>query len=466
MFRLVASIAVVLAALGSTASELRAQDAAALIARATERLGGATRLDSLHRVRMAYQTLWYRPRFSATASGLTSLGSTEENVDVRDYRALSWRSERRFNVMDGPAQVVNIVADSVASTAFGTGVRAQSAAYVTERIELFLSTPSWLLQRLSRLEGAAAPRLGRDTVIANRAHRTVTATVAARPVTLWITPDGWLTGIRYIAAQPKDFGLAGYGEMEVRVFYEQWRGTSGITSPWVISVFREGELYKQLLLRRVEWMPVLEEATFAIADSTRDAFLADRTRAMQDVPHDSLVPARDGVVGFFGPFTHPGAVRLREGWMLLGAGPADIQVERAAARLEREGAPVIGAFVFATSPTTVGGLGALLRRRAVVVMPEETQGIAAVVANDRGTIRVVREGSWHRIAGDSVWVEPILSPDASGAMLIYVPRLQWAYFAGVGGGAPLVVAQEMLAARRFTPTHIGGAQALARPVRP
>jgi hypothetical protein len=81
---------------------------------------------------------------------------------------------------------------------------------------------------------------------------------------------------------------------------------------------------------------------------------------MHDVPHDSLVKAHDGVVSFAGPFTHPGAVRLRNGWMLLGGGAADLQVQRAAARLEREGAPVLGAFVFGASPIGAGGLGELI----------------------------------------------------------------------------------------------------------
>lgn len=466
MLRAASSLAaaVALLSLSLSAAPLAAQSAAAIVSRATDRLGGAARLDSLYRVRMAYQTLWYRPRFLATASGLSSFSSAEENVDTRDYRANSWRSERRYGSMDGPAQVINIVADSVASTWFGSGVIPQNAAYVTERIELFLTTPSWLFRRLAQLDGADAPARGRDTVIAGRQHYAVNARVSERPVTLWITPDGWLTGLRFVGAQPKDFGLAGFGEMEVRVFYELWRSTSGIVSPWFVSVFREGELYKQLLLRRVDWMPELDVATFAIPDSTRDAFLAKRTRAMQDVPHDSLVPAHDGVVGFFGAFTHPGAVRLRDGWMLIGAGPSDIQVELAAARLEREGAPLLGAFVFSTSPTVTGGLPALMRRGGTVLLPAESEGVARVVLESRAsrTLRTIRDGSWHTIGGDSVWMEPIIAPDAAGAMLVYVPRLRWAYFAGVGGGAPLIAAQELLTARRFTPTHVGSAQGLAR----
>lgn len=443
-----------------------AQDASTLLERATSRIGGAARLDTLTRVRLQYQTLWYRATYGATASGLTPLGSAEENIDVRDYAIPAWRSERRFNGTDGAAQVVNILRDSVGSTDFGRGPQAQSAAYLTEREELFLSTPTWLLRRLARLQGSAAPRLGRDTTIAGVPHRSLQATVDGRPVTLWLTADGHFTGLRYVAAQPLDFGLAGLGEMEVRVYYDQWRATNGVFQPWSITVFRAGEPYKQLILRRVEWMPTLDESTFAVPDSVRRTFNANRHVAMQDLAHDSLTEPVSGVFAFAGGQGRMnGAVRLRDGWMLIGAGAADNHVARAATALERRGGEVKAAFSFSTSPTGMGGLGYLLRRSATVVIPAGSEGIARAVLQGRrdAGLRVVTRAGWQRIAGDSVWFEPLVQMESAGAMLVYVPRLNWAFLAGAPTPWMLRAAFDALDARGFSPQTLGTIQSVARP---
>ena len=464
---LVPSLRSALAALllAGSAAPLAAQDAASLLATATARLGGAARLDSMYRVRLSYQTLWYRQTFLPSPSGLPVLGSIEDNIDVRDYRRRAWRSERRLNGPEGPPQIVNIVDDTIASTTFGTTTRPQNTAYVTERDELFLSTPQWLLRRLAAADVAPTLRRAADTVIAGRRHQVLTTRLDGRPLTLWIGLDGWLTGMRYVAAQPLDFGLAGFGEMPVTVWYEQWRMNGGIAVPGVVTTRREGEVYKQIVLRRVEWMPQLDAATFAIADSVRAAYLADRGRAMQDVPHDSLVTPTPGVVAFATPFAHPGAVRLQDGWMLLGAGAADLSAERAIARLEREGAPVRAALLFGTSPTSLGGVRALAARRLAVLLPADAAPATRVMLDGaRGaTLRTAAEGRWFQVAGDSVFIEPVRAPDSPGAVLVWIPRLRYAYLGAVGGVA-VSAAFAQLDAHGFQPTHVGTAQSVARPI--
>lgn len=444
---------------------LAAQDASTLLARATARIG-ATRFDTLPRVRLSYQTLWYRATFGPTPSGLTPLASAEENIDTRDYSIMAWRSERRFNGTEGPAQIVNIVRDSVASTSFGRGAQPQSGAYVTERDELFLSTPSWLLQRAAALRGAQAPRMGRDTTLAGVRHHSVLITLDGRPVTLWIAPDGHFSGLRYVAAQPLDFGLAGFGEMEVKVFYEGWRPTSGVYQPWTVTVFRAGELYKQLVLRRVEWMPALDSATFAIPDSVRQAFLARRFVAMHDLPHDSLDEAASGVFSFAGGQGRmTGAVRLREGWMLIGAGAADDHVARAAAGLQRRGGEVRAAFTFGTSTGGTGGLNWFRQRSVAVFVSAGSEGVARTVLRGQqfAGLTVIRAAGWQRIAGDSVWFAPLTQPDAPGAMLVFVPRLSWAFLAGPPTPWMLRSAFDQLDANGFAAQTFGTIQSVARP---
>ncbi len=473
-FRVVAALVVapILLAAAPAAAQVpqraSTDSSAAWLAAVIDRIGGQGALEGVATVRYRYQTLWYRPTWDRTVSGLVPFGSAEENVDVRDYRANAWRVERRFGTDAGPPAIVNIIRDSVASTAGRGGLAPQNAAYLDERDEVFLAAPERLLQRLSADPRGTRLRALRDTALAGRVHHVLAAEVDGRPVRLWVSRDGFLRGVGYQAAQPLDFGLAGLGAMEVAVFYDQWRETAGVALPWQYTIFRSGELYKQLLVRGLELNPAHPADSLVVADSIRQRFLAAGRRAMYDLPHDSVVTFADGIVGFAGVGVHPGAVRLRDGWMMVTAGPADLTAERARAALERRGAPVRAVLLVSTSPTALGGSRALARAGAKFVLASGSMRAARTMLGDLESAArpytLIAGGSWITVAGDSVWAEELEVPDAVGAVLFWVPRLKWAYLGPVGSPWHLRQALRVLDARGFAPQTVGLAQGIATPI--
>lgn len=438
------------------------------LASAIDRIGGDSALRAITAVRYRYQTLWFRPTWDRTISGLVPFGSAEENVDLRDYRANAWRMERRFGIEPGPPAIVNIIRDSVASTAIRGTLAPQNGAYVDERDELFLAAPERLLQRLAADPRDASLRALPDTVLAGRIHHVLAAELDGRSVRLWVSRDGFLRGVGYRAAQPRDFGLAGLGTMEVAVYYDQWREAGGVALPWQITIFRAGELYKQLLLRAAEVNPAHAAESLMVVDSIRQRFVAAGRKAMYDLPHDSLVTAVEGIVTFAGVGVHPGAVRLRQGWMMVTAGPADLTAERARAALERRGAPVKAVLLMSTSPTAIGGSRALAEAGITFVLPSGSVRAARTMLGDLESkarpFTIIAGGSWITVAGDSVWAEELEVPDAVGAVLFWVPRLKWAYLGPVGSPWHVRQALRVLDARGFAPQMVGLAQGIATPI--
>lgn len=154
--------------------------------------------------------------------------------------------------------------------------------------------------------------------------------------------------------------------------------------------------------------------------------------------------------------------------MLVGTGADSMQAARALARLSRAGRTVVATLLFSTSPTVLGGSRVLADAGVRFVIPSATLGAARFILGDREAkarpFRIVSSGQWMTIAGDSVWTEELDVPDAPGAVLVYVPRLQWAYLGPLGRGWPLRQGLSVMDARGFTPRTIGTPQSLARPV--
>ena len=80
--------------------------------------------------------------------------------------------------------------------------------------------------------------------------------------------------VRYVAAQPNDFGLAPYGAMEVELWYGQWRsvalaGTSGVRYPTQWDISRIGRPYKRITILSARFDVASSPDSFAVSDELR-----------------------------------------------------------------------------------------------------------------------------------------------------------------------------------------------------
>jgi len=455
--------------------------AGAILDSALVRMGGAERLRSVERVRFEMVTQWQRLTFDERPSA--DAPSYELHADLRDYSLGAWRNTRRFPVGANWREMTDVVRDSVAIRRMpgGPGGPASpgaapagawaplSIAYVDERDELFALAPERVLLAA---RAAADLRPGADTAVGGVAHARVTATVAGHPATLLVRrTDGWLAAVRLSAAQPNDFGLSPWGEMEVEVWYSGWRRLpDGIVYPFQWDVRRVGRPYKRMTVLAAAFNPPATPDSFAVSDSLRQAYLATARRPMHDLPLDSARLLGPRLAGFGTPGAPVGAVRMGQRWVLLETGQASLNARRASAWLDgAERDTEVGAAVI-TLPSSPGGGAAWLAERTmpVYVAPGAERSAAAALrgngVSNAGALTVVREGRWLSVAGDSMWVEPLDLPDAPGAMLVYVPSLAWAY-SGVAAN-PLYrdVLLSRIRQRGWPVTHIGSPAGLLVPL--
>lgn len=423
----------------------------ALLARAVARSGGDSALRSVRTARYEYLTQWMRTSFASLPAPAAS--GVELNTDWRDYQREVWRYDRRF--LGSPAVIRNVVRDSVALTDTGQGWGPLSGAYVHERDEVFLAAPERLLLRMHDAALAGTVRRGADTVIGMAAHARLQATLDGREVTLFLREsDAQLTGVRYRAAQPWDFGLAAWGEMEVETWYSRWTVSGPFLVPYDYAINRVGRPYKRLSMVRIQLNAPLAEDSLAVPDALRARYLAEQRRAMFDLPVDSIGVDPDGFARFGVPGTPLGALRGREGWLLLGAGAAPLIADRAVARLRQSGAPILAAVL---GTLTVGGAGGapLLARAGIPLLASTTaRPFLEVMFAQQGLeprgITWITRGGWRVVAGDSLWLEPADLPDAEGGLLLWDPARRWLY-AGDAPGPPQIRGALTIAAERGWP---------------
>jgi hypothetical protein len=74
-------------------------------------------------------------------------------------------------------------------------------------------------------------------------------------------------------------------------------------------------------------------------------------------------------------------------------------------------------------------------------------------------VSTVTRGQWLRVAGDSLWVEPVDLPDLPGALVIYSPSLQWLYSASTANPLHLDLVLALARSRGWTVAHTGSARA-------
>jgi hypothetical protein len=78
----------------------------------------------------------------------------------------------------------------------------------------------------------------------------------------------------------------------------------------------------------------------------------------------------------------------------------------------------------------------------------------------------VMRGRWLRVGGDSLWLEPIDFPDAPGALIAYVPSLEWVYSGLAANPLNLDLVLARAKERGWRASRVGTARAVAAPLAP
>jgi hypothetical protein len=450
--------------------------ATATVDTALARMGGADALRRIERSRFETVTLWHRQTFENRPFA-DVVGSYELGSDLRDYTLKAWRNTRRFVGPAGMQEITDIARDTVSIRNMPRAAGAPptwgplSIAYVDERDELFAFTPERLLLVAS---SATDARLLSDSTIDGKAYGRVAATIHRYPATIFTRrSDGFLAMVRYRAAQPNDFGLAPFGDMEVEVWYSRWAklplaGTGGIAYPMQWDIKRAGHPYKRITLLGARFNQPTMVDSFAVSDALRSAYFVTASRAMWDLPMDSakIIDQRFAMFGQAGPST--GAVKLGRQWVLLETSAVPSRVDAEQKWLERaDPGTRIGAGIVTTAGATRGGIAWLARHRLpVYVPPGASRGATTVLGNWKqptSALTVVDRGRWLRIDGDSMWVESVDLPDSPGAMVVYVPSLRWMYSAMAAAPLQLDLLMTRAALRKWNVERIGSVRAIVGP---
>ena len=475
------------AALGAAtlllSSPLRAQAPRDIVDTAIARMGGASVLRDLKRVRFEMMTQWQRVTFDERPYGDQPV--YESHSDLRDYEKLAWRNTRRFFGAGGPArEIVDVVLDTVAirRSPGGPGGVASPAvaapgawttlnvAYVDERRELFTLAPERLL--LAARDARDLRFLG-DTTIAGAPHARIEATVDRFRTTILVRRNtGFLVAARFRIAEPNDFGLVPYGEMEMSLWYSAWRKQpNGLVYPFQWDVRRVGRPYKRMTVLAATFNPPATPDSFVVSDSLRAAYFANATRPMHDIALDSARLIDGRFASFATPGAPAGAVKLGEQWLLLETGQAPSSAERAAAWLAAhdDGVPLAGALI--TMPGSgAGGASWMVKHRVPLrVGPGAAPFVAAALrgyaAPEMG-VSPVKDGGWLRVGSDSLWLETIELPDAPGTLVAYAPSLEWVYSAAAANPLYLDLVLARARARGWRVSRVGSARGPVGPVPP
>lgn len=450
--------------------------ASAALDTAIAHMGGEETLRRIERVRFETMTLWQRMSFENRPSDL--IGSYELHSDLRNYVLGGWRNTRRF--VGGPS--LREMTDIVQKDA---GIRRIpnpdgtfqpwspiNIAYVDERKELFAFAPERLLLGA---RGASDLRALPDTTIAGLPHARVSATVDGFPTTIFLRRnDGLLAMARYHAAQPNDFGLAPWGDMEVEMWYSRWTkyplpGTQGVGYPTQWDVRRVGRLYKRLTLLAANFDAAAPADSFAISDSLRTVFASgSASRPMWEFPMDSAKIIEPRLARFGNIGQAQTAVKFGSQWLLLeGTGvPQRNETDVQWLRTADPGSSVAGLLVTVPNAGRGGAAWFTSHKLPVYVAPGSGAAMAATLGNwkqPRTAATVIAKPQWVRIGGDSLWVESIDYPDYPGALVAYVPSMRWVYSGLAASPLNMDVLVARIRERGWTVDRIGSVRSLTQP---
>ena len=452
--------------------------AASALDTAIARMGGRETLARIERVRFETMTLWQRMTFETRPMDL--IIAYELHSDLRNYALVAWRNTRRF--VNGPTlqEMTDIVQKDAGIRRFPPNPDGTASpwtpinvAYIDERKEVFAFAPERLLLAA---RAAGDLRALPDTTIAGQSHARLSATIDGFPTTIFLRRnDGFLAMARYHAAQPNDFGLAPWGNMETEMWYSSWKkfpvaGTPGVAYPTQWDVRRVGRMYKRLVLLSANFYADAPADSFAISDSLRTAFASGpSSKPMWELPMDSakLVEPRLARLGI--PGATQAAVKLGKSWLFLEGASVPQRSETDVRWLESAdpGSTVAGLLV--TTPNTGRGGAAWFTQKKlpVYVTPGAASPMSTTLQNweqPSSGARVVSKPQWLRIGGDSVWVEPIDLPDMPGALVAYVPSLRWAYSGPAASPLYFDLVVARIRERGWAVDRVGSIRSLIQPI--
>jgi hypothetical protein len=444
--------------------------AVAIVDSAIARMGGEGALRGVKRASYEVITEWQGIVFDERPA--PPVLSYEWSTEWRDYSAPAWRYNRKFFQPNGVVTVVDLVVDSVAAMQLQGAWRPQNQAYVDERDEVFALTPDRILV-LARDAGdlRALP----DTTVRGTRFRRVSASFGPfRSATLFFRAgDGMLALARSRKAQPSDFGLAPWGEMELDVWYSRWRSFPGagaagpLNLPVQLDIWRAGRPYKRMTTVGMKVNPEIPADSLTMPDSLRAGFLARSRKPMFDLPLDSAKIIDRAFASFATNGTPAGAVKLGGAWLLVEAGTAPLSIERSAAYLERADAEARLAGAVVTAPTGSGGLAWLVDRKIPTWVGSGARPYVDAVLrgwNRSGaTLGKLGDGTWLRVGRDSLRVETIDFPDYPATTVLYSPTLRWAYAWPAASPVGAERLTQIIKTRGWTVDRIGGAREIAGP---
>jgi len=432
--------------------------AATLVARAIDLMGGQT-LRDVERVRLDMMTQWQRTGYRDVP--WTDRPSFEPHVDVRDYTIPAWRNTRDFGVRT----ITNVVRDSVATTDLGEGPQPLSVAYVDERDELFTYTPDRLLLLLDEASDLASAA---DTVIGGEQHVLVRATgpIVGPLSVAFHAGTGLPTVLTFQSAHPNDFGLVPFGTMRVDVWYSNWRTFGDISIPTQWDVLRAGAPYKRMTVWSASFDPEFAADSFAVSPHLRTAYLESRG-PMHDRAIDSITAIEPGLTQVSGFGFPAGAVEIGGDWVLVEAGHAPLNLDRARRALAAHGVRSFGAALVAAARPGNGGISSLVADG----LPVYTSAAAEpfLLANLLGAgvafegVTTVRDPTWVELDGGRLRLEPIDLPDLPGSVVAYSPRHQWLYAPDAVTPLDLRIVLDHAETRGWTVTYLGSARGLVAP---
>ena len=468
---MIRAVAIAAALLMPTTLLAQRESTSQLLDRGIARMGGDSLLRSVQSIRLDMLTQWLRTSFAAAP--FNDAPSFERNVELRNYATRAWRNSRYFALTAATPGLVVIVGDTIAirgntpPNATAMTWAPLNVAYVEERRELFGYAPERLMLTL---RDDSSVRAGVDTTIDGEVHARLATRIDGWPSEVFVRrSDALPRMVRFLADETNDMGLAPWALHEVEFWYSNWALLPpGVLLPRQRDVQRVGRPYKRMTVLQAVINAPAPADSFAISDSLASAYLGTEVRPMWRVALEGVARIEREHFATFAPMTgSSGAVRIGNQWLLLEAGQAIGATELVAEWLGRHGTgATIGGAIVANVWTGNGGTPWFIQRRLPVFAAPGAMGTLRTVNKGVTGITSIDSPRWVKMGGDSVWLEPVSTPDFSRTLAVYSPTHRWLWL--MFAGSPAHKAEQDAIIRRLEASGlpvelIGGPRAVVGP---